>query len=232
MKNFNAILLMPLVALLVLAISACNGEQDKSLEKSSPRLAPFVSNIDVNNSTISGVSLGVIEVISIGSSNINSFRLEGKGFSNFSISNSGEILTTPETILDCIATPLYNLQVIARNTYGDSQPMDVMIQVNCMDVPVIRPISKEIDSTTTGYIGEFLFSRTGISDVPYSDIKYIEIKGESSENFNLSNIPAIYLDIPYGYGANDKYEYLVRVVNQNDKVGPYVSMNIYVDVLE
>lgn len=221
--------LLSLVVLL--GLSGCEKSAD-TLDTKTPQLRSKVANIDTNNSEIANIHLGMVQIISHGSDRIESFRLEGIGSSNFQISNNGVLSTKTTTQLDCKLKDKYNLEAIAQNKYGDSDGVDVTIYVNCMDEPVLRPITITVNAYDGNFpklLGSFEFLRTGKEENNISNIKSISIKEDVfSDNFDTSSIPNISYSSPIGSNDKGRYDYQVRATNENNITGPYVEMTIFV----
>jgi len=212
----------------IFLLSAC-GSDTAQLQKSTPILHSFVSNIDENNSGILNVSLGKIEVLTAGSAPITTYILQGVGSSNFKISAQGEISTTSTTELNCTSFTHYNLTAQAQTLHGVSNKAQVLIQTNCLDVPIIKEITLLINAFTSGTELTFPMIRTGlVGNNTSSDIKSVEIKGDNSSNFTiLSDPPRLFLQSSFG-NTKKRYDYQIRSINTNNKIGPFSRLTIFI----
>ena len=95
-----------------------------------PTLVNFTASID-ENVTI-GTVVGSITVSDVGDSSITSYTLND--YNDFNISAAGEITTV--TTFDYNTTSVYGLTVFATNSAGDSNSVDVIININNPTTPV------------------------------------------------------------------------------------------------
>ena len=223
-------LLLPLV-FISLSFSGCSetsGEANKTEEV--PSIRSFVSHIDVDLNATNSV-LGNIEVLSAGSSNIEAYIIEGIGESNFNITKNGEL-----SILN-YTTPLkYDLQVSARNSYGDSESQAVIVEVTSTNQPVLQDIVVNTDnSIISGSLNlSLILVRDGNGSNVYSNIKDIEIIGENSEAISIDSTDGLISATGINGEALSvgRHEFLVRAVNNSGIIGPYSSLVVNVDDYE
>lgn len=219
MKNLFIFLYLLATATL---FTACEDEDVLSsyTNHSAPVLKDFLANIDTGTAGVQ--SLGKVEVESIGGSSIKSFRLQGSGYTNFSISSTGEISTKSDSNIDCITYKNYDLEVIATNKYGDSNKAEALIQVNCLNEPVLEPYKLNLDYQS-GQVGTMSFVRTDTaSNNPASDIKLIELV-DAPAGLSVDNLGNINVD---SFLSQPSYEIKVRAINNNNVKGPYVYLTI------
>lgn len=206
------------VLLSFLACSDIGSSSSDTTGSSKPEIRDFLANIDTGTSAAQ--TLGEVEVISAGSSPISSYRLEGNGYSNFDISSSGEISTRSDTNLDCTTYKKYDLNVIATNKYGDSNKAEALIQINCLDEPVLQPYRLSI---VYGSSGTMVFTRTDVNSTDTANIQEIQLvdapSGVSVDTNGAINVDE-YLPLP-------RYDIKVRARNTSGKTGPYVYLTIF-----
>ncbi|MDR0579009.1 MAG: cadherin domain-containing protein [Campylobacteraceae bacterium] len=127
-----------------------------------------------------GSHMGTISVNDMGYP-ITSMRLEGFGAEYFSIDNNGRITVVHGENIT-LSDKVYNLRVIASNTFGDSASSPVTFTIHD-DIPVIV---KDISITIKDNIAD----GTVIGRPSYypglSNIKEFKLEGYGAENFNVS----------------------------------------------
>lgn len=233
MNIFKIILFISLSFSASTIFTACNEASEENTQGSVPIIRDFVVNID--EGTSSGVSLGTVVIENEGGSTIDSFRLEGRGYSNFSISNRGEIFTNVNDF-NSTTTSKYDLTVIARNSYGDSDVATVTIQVSNLSQPVINDLTLQTEDYYSGTIATIdilKFIRDGISGTPImTNIKSFELEDNLDGRLSVSNdiydFGAIIINSPLG-SSPSSYDIYVRAININDEVGPYAKLTININ---
>ena len=224
------------ISLLFLSLSFFGCGQDNSSTDGShtpPTLRDFV--VHVSETSINPQSLGSVEVISEGGTNIRSFRLEGMGYSDFNISKSGEITTLATTTLDYNSSKVYNLKAIATNEYSESNHAKVMIQVTNDTQPILddlvvninsdsRNFSSYYDENGTYQEASMHHSTTGSSG---TNIKDYEIVGKIQDFYIDNTNGKLSLHSSLGNSIL-RYDLLVRAINDLDVVGPYATLTIFV----
>ena len=219
MKKLLILLGLTLVSLFFAACSDAESILGSEENTDRPVLRSFLANIDQNDTTTQ--TLGKVEVISSGGSSINSFRLQGSGYTNFDISSTGVISTNSNTNLDCVSYKNYDLEVIATSKYGDSNKAQALIQINCGDEPLLEPYTLNTYQYNESTTMKFTRTDTGTNN-PSTDIKEIQLvdapSGVSIDNSGNISITS--------YLSQPRYDIKVRAVNKSNKVGPYVYLTI------
>lgn len=230
-RNMSKRKIALLLSSFVLVFGGCEDKSESSSLDAASRvavLAPFITNID-ESQTNKVSSLGFVDISSGGGSNISSFILEGSGYKNFNIATNGEITTKPTTVLDCNSSSRYDLEARARNSAGDSEPVEAVIQVNCMDEPVLSPFTISVNSyESSGDRGSISILRNGLLGDTNVSIVKIELTGDGSENLSVSNDGSISLTSSFG-NSKSKYRILARAINDQDKTGPYVVLTVNIN---
>ena len=225
-KIYMTFMLIMLSSTFIACSDSDEDSQREALLTAPPSIKNFIANIDEGSTA---QSLGAVEIVTDGGSNINSFRLEGSGYSNFSISKYGEITTTFSTDLNNTTSARYDLTVIATNDYGDSNRATATIQVNSSTQPLLEEAIVRVDDYYTGVAGNLVFDRDGISGVFDSvNIKAVEILGDIDGGFSISDSGQVLINNSLG-SSPTRYDLLVRPININDVVGPYTSLTVYVN---
>ena len=185
-------------------------------------------NIDGNITAITSQSIGTVKVITEGGSNISSFRLEGRGFSNFSISKYGVINLNVSSDLNSTTTSSYSLYAIATNDLGDSNKANVLIQVNSLTQPVMKNYVMNINDSSSGLLETFTYInilRDGLGGTSLTNIKAFELSDTLNNNLSINSVGGISLTNSLG-NSSSQYHLKYRAINKNDEVGPYSNLTI------
>ena len=100
---------------------------------------PILSNstLSVAEDTADLSTFGTITISQTGGSAITNIALSGTGTSNFLVSNTGTVTLSDDSYLDYETTTEYNLTAIATNTNGDSDPVNITINVtDVLEIPI------------------------------------------------------------------------------------------------
>ncbi|SFV75276.1 hypothetical protein MNB_SM-3-4 [hydrothermal vent metagenome] len=207
-------------------MSGCNTGDGLKEVKNPPIIRNFIANIDTNLSHIPGIKVGQVKIKSSGGAEILSFRLEdGRGYLDFSIDKDGVIFTTKNTQLDCKTMPYYRFDIVATNIYGDSNKAKGLIQVNCMDEPVLQ--DKVLYINRFGKIlneNHLIFQRTSLNALNLSEIQQIAVVLMPKLPLSLNVSRAGLIDISINETTNPlpkgDFLALVQPKNKYGKVGP------------
>jgi len=106
------------------------------------------TNINVTENTPAGSIIGHIRVASEGLSPINTFMLSENDV--FTINEQGEIIVTGTVPLDFETKQSYQMTALARNSYGESNLVDVAVNIeNIPDTPpTVYSASMQIDENS------------------------------------------------------------------------------------
>jgi len=220
--------------LISIFFSGCGDENYKFTltdSKSAPSISDVLVNVDIDKTGKQNYPIAKVKIDSLGGAELLSFELSGAGYKNFNIDKTGLITTNKTTVLDCINASKYNLMAVAKNSYGESNKVDVVIQVNCMDVPVANDVVFYIQENST-YMNfqAITFLRTDINSSSLSKIKEIKLYGEGAEKFVISPITGMITlaDEELDYEDKKVYNLTLRAINLHNKIGPYSKVTINV----
>ena len=227
------LVVIPMLVVLSFTFSGCDDEGDnysRVIAKTPPVIRSFLTNIDTNNTNISNIEIGRVGIESLGGAEILSFRLDGAGSSNFDIDKAGIITTRANTELNCTTASKYDLKAIATNTYGDSNRVDALIQVNCMDAPVTYDTGffvQEQSTTINATIGIKRISSPANSGASISEIR---LYGEGADKFSVSASGVVSLtnNNPLDYEEKSSYTLTARAINSLGKIGPHTRVDVTV----
>jgi len=127
-----------------LTVSAANGAGDSE----SVPLTIHIRDVDtvaklddstgrVDENALGGILVGQIKILSDGDNNISSITLSGFGHENFEVTPSGEIKVVDGATLDYETKNSYHLTAIAKNSAGDSNKINVSIELNNIENPFL-----------------------------------------------------------------------------------------------
>jgi hypothetical protein len=157
------------------------------------------TNLSIYENNATNSLIGTVSIKNQGSEQINTFNLLGEESQAFTIDNNGKIFSSE--VFDYEKKNNYTFQVKAINNVGESNLVDIIIQV--MDIPDIKPSVQDISFSVL----ENLAIGTIIGKI------YIIDKGDS----NISNIQIT------GYRNNDFQVH----INENIKVVTYLDYESY-----
>ena len=187
-----------------------------------PTLDGYYKEID-ENVTI-GALLGNINIRDKGSSEIKEFTLDGIGSDKFSVSLDGNITLAEE--LDYETKDYYELTAIATNNQGDSDSVDVTIEINNIaeNKPILLLLNKSLkeDVPINTYIGNIL---DDAGDTPITEISLL---GDGNDSFSLSLDGNITLVKELDYENIREYNLTAKAVNKKGDSN-IVDINISVD---
>lgn len=115
-----------------------------------PTLSSFTTNIQQD--TAGNSILGTLTVDDIGDASISGFTLSGANAMLFNLSSSGELSVAASTTFDYATTPTYTLSAYATNSAGNSQSVDVIINIidpNGPPTATLTTISGTEDTVTS-----------------------------------------------------------------------------------
>jgi hypothetical protein len=186
-----------------------------------PLLIPTTLYIDENSPA--GTVVGSMGVYSHGTDNIISFVIEGINSDWFDIDTTGKIILNENAVLDYESKSVFYLKVKAANSYGESVPADLIINLN--DLPDAPPTIIK----TSFYINENLPEGSFVGQLQVygggAPITSIKLNGDGAENFKVYNngtmVVARGADIDY----EKKIGYTLAVTVSNEF---FTSKTIYV----
>ncbi|MDR1008490.1 MAG: cadherin domain-containing protein [Campylobacteraceae bacterium] len=166
-----------------------------------PILIPTTLSVDENSPA--NTIVGSVAVYSHGNSPITSFTiLNGTNSDWFAIDSNGQITVTNSANLDYESKKVFNLKVKADNIYGESNIVDVTININNLpDIPptitgVSYYFSINENSPANTFIGQLSISSYD------SPVTSVMLDGEGAENFKAYNNGTVVVN----EGANLDYE--------------------------
>jgi hypothetical protein len=176
-----------------------------------PVLIPTTLSVDENSPKETVV--GNVGIFSHGSEAIVSFTLTGTNSDWFGIDSSGKITVTDLAKLDFEVKKVFNLKVKASNIYGDSNIVDLMINVNNV------PDSPPVISSSTFYVDENSPVETFVGQLNINDdgspITSITLSGNGAENFKVYNNGTIVVaeGAELDYESKSSYYLSAKVAN-------------------
>ncbi len=202
-------------------LSGCSQSNDAYAQNNDvPSIRDFVGHIDINSTTN---TIGLIDIISEGGSNIEGYELEGVGSSNFSITKDGEI-----SILNHLIAIKYDLSVVARNKYGLSDAKKVIIEVTSLTQPILNDlvVNTDILKTSGSFNEQISIERDGLGTTLWSNIGNVEIVGEDKNSISVDAATG-FVNIYSALSAGQHY-FMLRPINSSGIIGPYTSLIINV----
>ena len=132
-----------------------------------PILADTTLSIEEN--IANGATVGNLTISDIGDSDISSITLSGTGYENFNISNNGAITVSSGANIDYETTASYTLSVIATNSAGDSDRVNLTIDI--VDIADVVPTL----SDTTLSIEENIADSATVGNLTISDGEIVRL---------------------------------------------------------
>ncbi|MFT7823665.1 MAG: cadherin domain-containing protein, partial [Sulfurimonas sp.] len=186
-----------------------------------PVLENTVLSVDENISV--GSVIGTVNIISEGMKSVTEFRLSDS--SVFGIDNSGRL--TLNSKLDYETKTNYTLQVVATNDFGESEPVNVTINIiNIPDgEPVLKPAVFSIaeDSKVGNLVGDVEIITSGLS--PLTDMR---LEGIGAEKFGIDLNGDVTLLQLIDYEQTKSF--YLRAIATN-AIGKSEAVDVVVDVL-
>jgi hypothetical protein len=179
-----------------------------NVAETAPVLVDTAMSFDENRTV--GTIIGRVDITSIGDTNITSFSVTGVGSTNFSIRANGDVVL--EAIADFEAVSVYNLMVLAINSFGASNLVRLDISVNdSADVaPVLENRVFNIDENLTvgTYIGDI-----NISSIGDSTVTLVELFGTNSADFVVEANGSVYTRMTLDFETKPIYNLTARATN-------------------
>ena len=179
----------------------------------------------------SNITIGNIEILEIGDTNISKIVLDGEGNETFAISLEGNISIVADKKLNYDnngGKQSYQFKVIATNEAGDSNSTDLNISVtNIIDeVPVLANLKDSIkeNASKNDQIGPI--NRVYEGDTP---IEYIKLVGENSNLFSVDRYGYISLNEENSLDYETQPEYSFKAVAKNE-AGESESVDINISI--
>ena len=187
-----------------------------------PILENFTTSIDENVSV--NTKIGDINITDSGDSNITSFTISGDGNTTFDIDTNGSI--TLASSLDYETKTEYNLTIIATNSIGNSNSVDMNITINNVidEVPILENFTASIDEnsadktivgTVTGNSGD-----SNITEYHLTDTSVFSI--DSNGTIKVSDPGAL------DYETNSSFNFQVYA-NNGAGASNYADVNITIN---
>jgi len=185
---------------------------------------------DIENNS----SIGNIDIITIGDTNISSFLLSGDGNESFSISLEGNISVSSDAILDYDrGFKKYSFSLIAVNEAGDSNASDLNITIRDVidEVPILLNLDASIieNATKMDFVGQIQKEYEGDSY-----ISKIVLNGDGSDIFSVDNKGFISIDKEYILDYETTQNYYLTAIATNDAgdsqaIDVNISVNDYLN---
>gem|GEM_PF-5641677 len=140
----------PLFTLGAVASNSAGDSQSIDLNISlldEAEIPPTLENttLSIIENSASDVYVGDISILASGSSAIESIILSGTGSSNFVVSSSGVVSTSPTAALDYETNKAYNLNAVAYNSYGASSSVALTINITDYTNPFLISKATEVE---------------------------------------------------------------------------------------
>ncbi len=131
----------------ILATDSSSNEANQTITVTVTDVADVVPTIggfttDIKENVAIGATVGNISFTDIGDSNISSIVLNGEASADFTVSTQGEVTLVNKLVF--ATKPTYNLTAVATNSAGDSDSVNVVI--NVLEVKDVIPATGQIDS--------------------------------------------------------------------------------------
>jgi len=137
--------------------------------------------LKVDENATGGAYIGMVVPLSEGNSSIEAYLLQGDGVSTFTIDSEGRVYLEANATLDYETTPLYQLQLRARNEAGESRPVTLYIALNNLqDAPEERSFEGGVvseDAVEGDVAGRIIFDEGGAA------IDMMEVTGADAQSF-------------------------------------------------
>ena len=173
-----------------------------------------------------GTTVGQVQVLSGGASQIKGFELSGDSHDAFEIDDQG-IITTVKP-LDFETKSLYFLYVLAHNDDGYSRYTALYIQVkDILDAPVAVSFSSETvyaDVEVGSTIAQIIFNQGG------SEITSIRLEGEDSSHFAIDLNGTISTVAPFEDFFNKKVYYFSVIATNS--FGDSMPVDVIINVAD
>jgi hypothetical protein len=192
-----------------------------------PTLKATTLSIDENSPT--GTVVGNVDIFSHGSDTINSFVIvSGTNSDWFAIDDTSKITTTELANLDYENKKSFTIKVKASNIFGDSNTVDVTINVNNL------PDSPPTVNGPTFYINENSPEGTFVGQLNMDDdgspVTSITLSGTEAENFKVYNNGTIVVaeGAKLDYESRNYYYLYIQAVNafgNGNTATVYIGLN-------
>lgn len=192
----------------------------------APTLADTTLNVDENSST--GTNVGNINITNPGDSPIIEISFTGVGSENFQIDTNGLVKVKAGANLNYESVTTYNFSVTARNTTGNSNTINLVININNLNEneAVLQNASFTIkeDIAINDTVGNVVITSSGDSA-----ISSMSLTGSGNENFKISNtgVVSVKEGASIDYETTTSYSLQAIAINSAGPSSP-VSVNITV----
>ena len=174
-----------------------------------------------------GTLIGKITIIDSGLSKIENFTLEGDNNNTFKIDKDGKIYLNKK--LDYIKKGTYKFKVYAKNSYGISKAVTLIIKVIRHTIPVVEDTYFNISENAKvgSIVGKVKVVSEGGSKIKSFKIENHLLNIDTKKlPFKIDNNGTIFVKNKLDYETKRKYKFEVSVSNSYGKSYALVTVNI------
>ncbi|MBL0721753.1 MAG: cadherin domain-containing protein, partial [Sulfurovum sp.] len=189
-------------------LDGCDGQE------SVPVLDNFIGSI---METAEGwARVGTIHIQSTGNKPISKIVLSENGYKNFEVNTKGDIIVSLRADLNATTNPLYTLKAVATNDLGDSNSVNVNINVIAIDGDNNTPILESSNGTVleNALVGDSVGAVT-IKSSGSSDILTITLSGDGYKNFKVDNRGYVTVASGASFDYDTTRSYNLKVIAKN-----------------
>ncbi|MEA2111708.1 MAG: C1 family peptidase [Campylobacterota bacterium] len=189
-------------------------------------LADFSATINENSPT--GTTVGSVQIISSGDSEITMMELSGADATSFDITVNGLITVSSTATLDFESKAIYEFNVNATNASGSSEDAQVVVNLGNVaeTVPELRALTITIVENTAPLT---TIASLGIISTGDTPISSITIEGIGQSDFTVSASGIIKIASGATIDFENQNEYNLSAVATN-LMGPSQSVEVIINV--
>lgn len=202
------------------------------MAKSGPAISPTLadSTFTIAEDTVSGSTIGILNIVSEGDDDISAIVLSGTGSELLTVTVDGTLTLTSNAVLDYETTEVYTLTAVATNGAGDSNSVNVTINItNVIDnVPVLAtPSSSSVAEDIAVGIEVVTITTNGSNGDENQVDSYTIIDGNVDTHFTISDAGVISIAKALDYEY--KTGYTLKVVARNS-AGESTPIDVVINV--